>query len=246
MYNYVVLIPTHKRNTAIRNKTLALLRKHNIPDNIIYIFPSVESNWQVEEGENYNIITDSDNSSVLSVRNHFISMFPEKQKIVEMDDDIEDLINMNNESVENLNDIINECFAISKGNLWGFNSTSNMYYSNGKVKVGLYSIINSFLGYENDKSISLSMNEKEDFERVILHYLKDKPVYKFTQYGIKTKYWTNKGGFQDHYDTEGRNKVQEKMADLIHNKYPDLTYISRRKNGKTDIKFKRQKRNKYL
>lgn len=245
MYDYIIVIPTHKRNHAIRNKTLSLLRKHNIPDNIIYIFPSIHTDWETREGDEYNIIKEK-NTSILNIRNYFIEYFNEKQKIVEMDDDIEDLINMNNKSVENLNEIINNNFKISKGNLWGFNATSNMYFSDGNIKVGLYSIINSFLGYENDKQIKLTCNEKEDFERVLLHYLKNKPVYKFTQYGIKTKYWSNKGGFQDLYNTENRNKIQEQMAHTINNKYPTLTFISKRKNGKIDIKFKRQKTNKNL
>lgn len=241
--SYIIVIPTHKRNQMARDKTLRFLRKHDIPDNIIFIMPSLATEWEEREGENYNIIR-GQSESILDARNNIIQYFDEGQQIIEMDDDIDDIIDKEGQGVVDLKAIIKRNFERSEGSLWGFCSNDNMYFSNGMLKIGLYSIINSFLGYTNDKSIHLTMKEKEDFERCILFWKKGKNCYKFTDYGIKTKYWKNKGGLQAKYNEADRNAVQKKVAIEMYEKYPTLTFISERKNGKTDIKFKRQKTNK--
>ena len=237
--NFCIVIPTHKRDAMIRKKTLSLLNRHNIPHNKIYILPSDTTYFENKENENYNVLN-LPAKDILESRNSIIDYFPQNQQIVEMDDDIDDIINKDKSPVKDLMNLINYCFNTSGGNLWGFNSNDNMFYSDGKLKIGLYSIINSVCGYENDKDIKLNYREKEDFDRVIQHFMKNKPVYKFTKWGIKTKYWTNKGGLQDLYNESIRNNIQKQMADRLCNEYPLLVYKLERKNGKTDIRFKRQ------
>jgi hypothetical protein len=79
----------------------------------------------------------------------------------------------------------------------------------------------------------------EDFQKVILYYLKEKPILKRGWVGIKTKYWTLSGGLQTEYDREKRLQLQNFCAQEIANTYPHLVYQRTRKNKLIDIRFKR-------
>jgi|9_EtaG_2_1085328.scaffolds.fasta_scaffold05276_3 hypothetical protein len=242
-----IAIPSHNRLQQFLNKTYALLMKHNFNSEDIFIFVSPES---FEEYDNYfnknklcNVILSKDN--ILDTRNHIIEYFNEGEQIVEMDDDIEDIVHTIKEvkstSVEDLKTLFLESFQLCQGGLWGFNAqlTSNNFFASGEDRVGHWqtSIVNSCLGYYNNKNISLSVPEKEDFERVILFYKNNIPILKRGQFGIKTKYWTNKGGIQDRYDFNKRKEVQLYSANMILEKYPGHAYTYTRKNGIVDIRF---------
>ena len=111
----------------------------------------------------------------------------------------------------------------------------------GDVVVGLYSIVNSCIGYINDKSVVLTCREKEDFERVCIFHINNKKIVKYRNYGIKTKYWKNKGGIQDRYDFNERVEVQKESSIKIMEKYSNLCFTRTRPNGLIDIRFKRSK-----
>ena len=231
-----IAIASHNRLNLL-SKTLTYLQNSNIDLKDVFIFSSSESYEEyLENFTECNIIKSKDN--ILQTRNHIIEYFAENEKIVEIDDDIQAIIDFEtNEVVNDLYMLFYESFLLCDG-LFGFSSNDNAFFSNKKDKFGLYSIVNSCCGYTNDKSIKLTLEEKEDFERVILFYEKDKKILKRGRYGIKTKYWKNKGGIQDRYDFETRKKVQEKCADILVAKYSHLGYKTVRKNGICDFKFK--------
>ena len=133
----------------------------------------------------------------------FSFQFDEGQHVIEMDDDIEDLQvtikKIKNVSVPCLKTLFNESFSlIGSSGLFGFNSTHNNFYAgNSQDKYGLYALVNTCIGYVNDKRIVLTVTEKEDFERCILMYQNGATILKRSRYGIKTKYWSNKVCFVD-------------------------------------------------
>ena len=133
----------------------------------------------------------------------FSFQFDEGQHVIEMDDDIEDLQvtikKIKNVSVPCLKTLFNESFSlIGSSGLFGFNSTHNNFYAGNSLdKYGLYALVNTCIGYVNDKRIVLTVTEKEDFERCILMYQNGATILKRSRYGIKTKYWSNKVCFVD-------------------------------------------------
>ena len=169
-----------------------------------------------------------------------------QSKIIELDDDVEDILDFElsnkGEPVENLYELFKQSFKLFEkmdGGLWGFNANCNVFYvSDFKDKWGLYSIINSCLGYVNKKNVILTVPEKEDFERVLYFYKHKLPIVKRCRYGIKTKYWTNKGGIHDRYDKEKRTEIQNISADMILNNHSDCCYGRKRNNGIIDIRFR--------
>ena len=244
--NFIIAIASHKRAELLQSKTLKLLKKHNISMEKVYIFVSPESYQEyipIKNNFNFNLIG-GDNTTILKTRNNIIEYFNEGENIIEMDDDVEDIeitVKGNkNKSVENLIELFNESFdMIPDRGLFGFNANTNNFFASGNDKYGLYSIINSCLGYKNDKRIKLTVSEKEDFERCIIFYQLNLPILKRTGYGIKTNYWKNKGGIQGHYDFKKRIEVQKKSAEQLLEKYPWAARKQVRKNGIVDLRFYR-------
>lgn len=247
--SWMIAIPSHDRYEQIQKKTLKLLCTHGIQMNHVYVFVSPHSHTQYSTLiKNYGINLVKSKNSILKTRNHIIEYFPCGAKVIEMDDDVEDIQHLSpddvnqNRSVQDLVDLFDECFHMLNGSgLWGFNANTNSHFTSGIDKYGLYSIINSCLGYYNDKRIRLTVPEKEDFERCIQFYELGLPICKRTGFGIKTRYWKNKGGIQSKYNFETRVNVQRKSADMIMSKYPGLCYRQYRKNGICDIRFKSPK-----
>ena len=250
--NFIVAVASHKRPDMLQSKTLNLLKKHNISMEKVYIFVSHESYHDyipIKNKWNFNLI-EGDNSSILKTRNNIINYFKEGQNIIEMDDDVEDIEvtvkGKKNKPVKDLKELFNESFnMIASGGLFGFNANTNNFFAGGTDKYGLYSIINSCLGYKNNKAIKLTVAEKEDFERCILFYELNLPILKRTGYGIKTNYWKNKGGIQGHYNFKKRIEVQKQSAEQLLEKYPWAGRKQVRKNGIVDLRFNRDPLKKY-
>ena len=250
--NAVIAIASHERPHILQSKTLKLLKRHKVPMQQVHVFVSPQSYdtyVPIKHEWKFNLIG-GENASILKTRNNIIKYFDEGVNIIEMDDDVDDLQvtvkGQKNQSVRNLKALFNRSFQmISSGGLFGFNSTTNSFFAGGRDKVGLYSIINSCLGYKNDKRIKLTVPEKEDFERCILFYKFGLPILKRTKYGIKTNYWKNKGGIQDHYNFEKRIKVQKKSAQMLLRKYHWAVRTQLRQNGIVDIRFFKDPLRKY-
>lgn len=239
-----IAIPSHKRFTSLQQKTLNLLYRHNFIESDIYIFVSPASiqEYLPLSKLGYNVVESKD--SILATRNHIIDYFKEGELIVEMDDDVEDIVNtLKNEketSVENLIDIFNKSFELCNGGLWGFNASHNSFFGSGKDQFGLRTIINSCLGYVNNKNIKLTVTEKEDYERVLQFSNLNLPILKRGIYGVKTKYWKNPGGIQDYCSFEERVQRQyDSAVKLLENYGTKKCYMVVRKNGLADIRFRR-------
>jgi len=250
--NFVIAIASHKRPDILQSKTLNLLKKHKMSMRKVFVFVSPESYEEyipIKNKFKFNLVG-GDNSTILKTRNNIIDYFDEAQNILEIDDDVEQieitLKGVKNKPVTNLKELINESFQIiSSGGIFGFNANTNNFFAGNKDKFGLYSIINSCLGYKNDKRIKLTVAEKEDFERVIQFYELNLPILKRTGYGIKTKYWTTKGGIQAHYDFKKRVEIQRESAEQLLEKFPWAARKQVRKNGIVDLRFYRDPLNKY-
>ena len=240
----IIAIPSHQRFQMLKNKTLALLSAHNFPTKDIYIFVSPTSYKQYlplkELG--YNIILSKD--TILDTRNHIIDFFYDATPIVEMDDDVEDIYitkkDQKETPVENLYDLFISNFKLlGSHGLWGINASHNPFFGSGKDQWGRRTIINSCLGYYNNKKIKLSVTEKEDYERVLQFDALELPILKRGGFGTKTKYWKNPGGIQDYCSFQDRVQRQRNSAIKLIEKYPDKCYTVLRKNGLTDIRFRR-------
>jgi hypothetical protein len=111
------------------------------------------------------------------------------------------------------------------------------------ISTDLRFIIGTFYGYINRKNqpdlqLKLTTN-KEDHERSILYWLKDKKVIRFNDVYFQSKMYANDGS--------GIGTLQDRIAPMkadalaLKQAYPDLVVVRERKNGLYEISLTRKK-----
>ena len=95
--NYVIAIPSYKRSQLISKNTLHTLISKKVPIEKIYIFVANEKEKQdylknVPKNMYYRIIVGV--IGLRDQRNYITKYFPEKQLIVELDDDVKDVLKL--------------------------------------------------------------------------------------------------------------------------------------------------------
>lgn len=224
-----IIIPSHNRCDIIQTHTLPLLQKHNFDFDSVFVFVSktqLLKYLEIQKKWGFNLVEGKE--GILNQRNYIIEYFEEGEQIVEIDDDVKDIIDLSClKPIIDLKLLVESLFEKTNG-LWGINGAVNIR-SFRKSAFGSYFICNTFCGYTNDKSIKLTLQEKEDYERCAIYLDKNKQIYKNRQYAIKTKYWKNEGGID--YDFETRKKVNNEVANILYNKYPHYFYLNTQKNG---------------
>ena len=279
---YIIAIPSYQRAETIINKTLKTLFNHQIPANLITIFLANK-----EEYITYSKLFKKPNNKFSSLdvkyinylqsismvigekglknqRNFISNFYLDKQKIVQMDDDIEGVkmlvVNKKDEKnrklwqledVPNLHQLIIDTFKMSiklSAFLWGIYPIANPYFMSPKVTSELKFIVGPMFGIINrkDGSLKLTIDEKENVERTLQYFMKDKAVLRLNNITVITKYYTNPGGMQADKDAKKKRMLDaEKSAQYLHKKYPDLTKIFyRKKTNRPEIKLIHPKKTK--
>ena len=191
-------------------------------------------------------------------RNFINTFFPENIHILQLDDDIKDILQLeynkknpknrkkyNLSSIKNLNKFIiksfNECL---KNNiyLWGIYPVNNAYFMTPNNTTSLKFIVGPMFGIINrhNKNLKLTVDEKENVERTLQHYLVDKKVLRINSVTVKTTYFKTPGGMQS--TKRNNNKRMKKAlnsAEYLNKKYPHMTKIYLgKKSGWPELKLK--------
>ncbi len=242
LMDYKIAIPSYNRFTTLRFKTIAFLNRHNIDLSKVYIFahPFSFDEYLLLKDFYPKINIIESKGGIMNSRNYINEYFLEKTKVVEIDDDVEDLIDFTtNEPLKDLEAFIIESFDMCGNGIWGVCALSNPFFSNKKDKYGLQSIVATFCGYILNKNIKLTLDVMEDHERTIQYHHLGKNILKRSNVGIKTKYWKNAGGIQTEIDVLRRIQIQNWAATELKERYSNLLYLRTRKSGLIDIRFKR-------
>ncbi len=241
--DYIIAIPSYQRPNELKKKTLSLLKRYGIDKDKIMIF--VANN---EEYDRYKEILDPETYRDLQVgevgltkqRIYISNFFQEGANILSMDDDIEEILervdSKNKKPVEDLEKWIKERFELAEQegcNIWGIYPVNNPYFMTGDITTDLRFIIGCVYGYKNrhDKDLHPETKVKEDYERTILYYLKDKKVMRFNNYTMKTQFYAKGGLGPDRYDRS------VEAQELLKSKYPKIVKPFFRKNGTPEIKL---------
>ncbi len=123
--------------------------------------------------------------------------------------------------------------------LWGVYPLANSRFMSPRMTTDLRFIVGPFWGIINRHrpDLHLTIDEKENAERTLQHYVIDHAVLRFNNIGIETRYYKNKGGMQN----EGKNRKEESLKSVyyLHKKYPTLTKIYLgKKSGIPEIKMR--------
>ena len=250
---YIIAIPSYNRPELIQVKTLALLHKHNINSKLINIFVSDREQYDLYKLKVPEFLY---NKLIIGVkglknqRNYINAYYPEGYPIVEMDDDIDKIVELHSNTttktktlipIEDLDAFIKKAFKMCyKKNifLWGVYPLANSHFMTEKITTDLRFIVGPMWGMINrhHKDLVLTIDEKEDTERTLQHWVMDGKVLRFNTIGIETNYYKNKGGMQN----EGKNRKEEALKSVyyLHKKYPELTKIHLgKKSGFPEIKL---------
>ena len=249
--NYIIAIPSYNRPELIQVKTLAVLHKHNINSKLINIFVSDRDQYNLYKSKVPDFLY---NKLIIGVkglknqRNYINSYYPEGYPIVEIDDDIDKIVELNTKTktktlkpIEDLDTFIKKAFEMCRKKkifLWGVYPLANSHFMTEKVTTDLRFIVGPMWGMINrhHQDLVLTIDEKEDTERTLQHWVMDGKVLRFNNVGIETNYYKNKGGMQD----EGKNRKEEALKSVyyLHKKYPELTKIDLgKKSGVPEIKL---------
>lgn len=240
-----IAIPSYKRASTLRNKTLKYLLNYcQVSPDIIDVFVANE-----EEYKDYEYLQDEGINIIIGVpvlkaqRNFITDYYDEGDKILCMDDDIEMIHKKSGDKTKQFYDVIklaeigfNECIKHNT-KLWGICAVDNGFFMSNKISTNNKFIVGCFFGYIIDKDINLriTITEKDDYERTIKHYDKFGKVIRLNMFAPKTSYYTEPGGLQ----TDDRIISSKASALYLTEKYPQYCYINKRRKGdKTQILLK--------
>jgi len=244
--NYVVAIPSYKREHIISHKTLQTLKDGGVPASKIYIFVANEP-----ERKSYEKTIDKDLYGKLVVgvkgitkqRKFIVNYFSEGKYVISMDDDIEAVEKMVDSKklrrIDNIDSLFKSAYKDLKKHklyMWGVYPVHNplfMSLVSPKSINELKFIIGRLRGFINRHSGDLrpSAEEKEDYEESILYFLKDGGVLRYNHLTVKTKKQTEGGLGND------RQEVNKRSAEYLAEKYPNLVTKFQRKDGMPEIKL---------
>jgi len=256
MNDYVVAIPSYKRNETLKKKTMRVLGEYKINPKKIFIFVADQNQKKLYENtlepKTYNKIVVG-KPGIQHIRNFMPKYFPEKKPIVYMDDDISKISICNNnninsdgtydkknnklERLSNLDGFIKNSFKYGKKQKmdnWGVYPTDNPYFmkptlkNNKHVSKDLKFLIGFLTGVINNKKAEIrSIGDKEDYERTIKYYLKDNGVLRYNNVSCNTNCYKEPGGIQ----ATRKKEDSARNANYLVKTYPDLVKINNNRNS---------------
>ena len=251
--NYVVAIPSFGRHETIVAKTLETLKKGGVPAKCVHIFVANET----ERTTYADALNPYDSFSVpykiivgvkgITEQRKFITRyFAEGTHIVSMDDDVEKFLRLSRDGKKlvdfkkgDLDRFIRKAFAAIEAQnlfLWGVYPMRYAYFMKHNVTTDLRLILGTAYGYicRHDADLVPTVNEKEDYENTIRHYLKDGGTMRFNDICLKTIYHSP-GGLGKL--TEERLQANKVAAEALKKAYPDLVTTFKRPNGMTEVRL---------
>ncbi len=251
--DYVVAIPSYKRQETLKSKTLHMLQEFRIPASKIFIFVADKDEEEVYRNAldktSYNKIVVGI-KGLAPVRNFIADYFPIGKKIVFCDDDIKGFLEFDaskprkEKPLSDLDKLIRRGFSecMSHGcRLWGVYPTPNGFFMKDTVSTDLKFCVGSFFGLINPgtKAMTIPVSEKEDYYRTLRMYELDGCVVRLNFVAAKTAYYKEPGGMQT--DPQRKEK-QEKAVEFLLKEFP--TWVKRnptRKSGFPEIRIKAPK-----
>ena len=236
---YIIAIPSYKREKEIQSKTLKYLKECGIEDDVITVFVAneEEKNIYTTAGVKHKIVVGV--LGITNQRNFIMNYFPLGQYVISMDDDIERLeeaIDGKFSPIIDLKKVFKENYQLmleENRYIWGIYPVHNIYFIRKPIHTDLKFIIGMCYGYINRRMmLDVECEGKEDIQNSILHYLRDGGVLRVNTIVAKTKFNAVGGLGIERYE------ANKKSAEALHSKYPTLTTIFQRKNGTHEIRLK--------
>jgi hypothetical protein len=231
--DWVVVIPSYKRATVLKDKTFALLLRYNIPKDLINIFVGNPEEYLIykEHFPDINIVIGV--VGLKEQRDFIGNYYPIGKHIVSFDDDLTALCTLENGKLVPLPSLINlidqgfkNCIDY-KFHLWGISPVANAFYMKDVIHTDLKFCIGHMWGVIN-RRIPLTLCYKEDYERTLQNAVRDGGVIRFSGVAAKTKLGASGGLNTTQEQRLGYNLISSKT--LIE-QYPGLVRPNKKRQG---------------
>jgi hypothetical protein len=253
--NYQICIPSYRRAKTLKEKTLSVLTQYNIDPSRVTIFVADENEKSDYERELANTPYNQIVVGKLGIGNQrrFIqAYYPVGTRVVSFDDDISEVLRKVDDKtvvkVDNLErDVIVKGFDECEKNnahLFGIYAVNNPMFMKDRVSVGLYFCVGTLHGMiiRHDPDLTITIDEKDDYQRTLQHYVKDGAVVRLDYITIKTKYYTEPGGMQGTDQRKAENIL--KNAKFLEDTYPGLcTMYIRESKGRAELRLRDTRKN---
>lgn len=239
-----IAIPSYKRAETLKNKTLNYLLNHcKIKPESITVFVAND----YEFNDYYKTIPKDikiviGNETLRGQRNFMDFYYDVNDKVLFFDDDIEGLYKKKKSKTELFTDLnglykigFNECVK-HKTALFGISAVNNGFYMSNTISTNLKYIVGCFYGQiiTRDRSLCVTLEDKEDFERTMLYFDKYKKVVRLNMLAPKTNYYDEDGGMQV---TRTEERITASALTLI-KRYPNYCSLNtNKKSSHTEIKL---------
>tara|TARA_A100001015_G_C14990494_1_gene713680 strand:- start:15 stop:815 length:801 start_codon:yes stop_codon:yes gene_type:complete len=245
--DYVVAIPTYKRYDEITTKTLPTLKSGKVDKKRIYVFVANKTEEKLYrekmDPDTYHKIVVG-KKGLVPQRRYISQYFPEGTKIVSMDDDVQNMIQLKRDDslkkIANLDTLFKRFFnALDKKGLylWGVYPVKNNLFMKRKTTTDLRFVIGVVHGYINrhskDLYPSMQSVSKEDIEQSILFYLKDGGVVRFNDITFTTKFNAPGGLGVDRF------QMNKTAQEYLVKTYPNIAKARFRPDGTPEITLNR-------
>lgn len=247
MENIKYVVKSHQRVGRFRQKTYnEIILKYNFNLKNTYVFVSTEEDYKLYQTHYPEINIVQGPKGVAATDNFITDYFPEGQKIIYMNDDLKGLyivnenLKFNELSLEQCNDLINNSFNIMQENNISYGGIypilNGMFMSGGdEIKFSFCFIQDPFSFCLNNKKIKLTISDKSDYEKSILHFIDRGAIMRNNRYSMKVENYVKEGGFQGR-NAITENKTAQDMVDL----YPEyVSGFKTKDNGVTSLRLKK-------
>lgn len=228
-----IAIPTYKRAQIIDTLSLALLKKCSIPNESVYLFLSnaeeyKEYSYLLQDG--YNLVYTKDLYNLQEKHNYIQDYFDVGERIIVMEDDIRSLKRKDDNRVIEYTDfktmVQDGWHACDKKGtkLWGIYPIPNGMFMSESITSDLVCITGYLFGIEitKDKFLRCNTENKHDYERSILHYIKYGSVCRLDYIAQYSQSFTGKGGLQAQHTNSGRCENEIKGCEYLTKRFPHL------------------------
>jgi len=246
---WIIAIPSYRRAQTLKEKTLHTLKEYDIDPERIHVFVA-----NAEEARTYKAILEPGTyghmhiaqPGMAAVRNFITRFFPVGQPILNMDDDIRGFLEWsaharrNERPLQDLKAAIQTGFAEARRTgyrLFGMYPVANGYFmKNGPPTTDLRYIIGSVWGILNPGPVlTVTIDDKEDYQRSVMMYLLDGGVLRFNNIAPQTAYYKEPGGMQE----ERTMRRVSQSAEAMVRAFPDLVKINlTKKSGIPEVRLR--------
>lgn len=245
--DYGVAVVSYRRAKTLREKTLSFLAKAHIPPRAITVFVA-----DSVEAELYRATLDPTTYGSIvvgergmgAIRRFVQKYYPEGTRIIHCDDDIDELIQRQDEKKATtfleVEALAWEGWALCekmRAHLWGIYAVANPYFMKHSVSTDLKYINGTFWGSINSHEdfLSVSLDDKEDFERSLKCYVADGTLVRFNHIAPKTRFYAEPGGMQE-------DRTEERITFSAHElvrRYPELCSLNlTKKSGHAEVRLR--------